>query len=85
MPFAPRWKPIFSASCDVTILANGVSQQVLRLKIRYSEHLKPRSKLVKMSLQVIIGLSMVAVGLALATYVIVLIFRERRRDRNIID
>jgi len=38
-----------------------------------------------MSLQVIIGLSMVAVGLALATYVIVLIFRERRRDRNIID
>jgi hypothetical protein len=38
-----------------------------------------------MSLQVIIGLSMVAVGLALATYVIVLIVRERRRDRNIID
>jgi hypothetical protein len=38
-----------------------------------------------MSLQVIIGLSMVAVGLVLATYVIVLIVRERRRDRNIID
>ena len=38
-----------------------------------------------MSLQVIIGLSMVAVGLTLATYVIVLIVRERRRDRNIID
>ncbi len=38
-----------------------------------------------MSLQVIIGLSMVAVGLALASYVIVLIVRERKRDRNIID
>ncbi len=38
-----------------------------------------------MPLQVIIGLSMVVAGLALATYVIVLIVRERKRDRNIID
>ena len=38
-----------------------------------------------MSLQVIIGVSMIVVGLALATYVIVLIVRERKRDRNIID
>jgi uncharacterized protein YoxC len=38
-----------------------------------------------MPLQVIIGVSMIVVGLALATYVIVLIVRERKRDRNIID
>jgi hypothetical protein len=39
----------------------------------------------KMSVHVIIGLSMVAVGLVCAVFVVVLILRERRKDRNIID
>jgi hypothetical protein len=38
-----------------------------------------------MSIQVVIGAAMIAVGLALTAYVIVLILRERRRDRNILD
>ena len=38
-----------------------------------------------MSIHVIIGLSMVVVGLTFAVSVVVLILSERGRDRNIID
>ena len=85
MPIAPRWKPIFSASCDALILANGVSWQVCVEILVILKSGKYGNELGSMQLQVVIGLSMVVVGLALATYVIVLIVRERKRDRNIID
>lgn len=38
-----------------------------------------------MTLPIIIGTTMIVIGLALASYVIVLILRERQQDRNILD
>ncbi len=38
-----------------------------------------------MTLPFIIGLSMIAAGLILGTYVVVLIVRQRRTDRNLLD
>jgi hypothetical protein len=49
------------------------------------DNVKSRGELEQMSIHVIIGLSMVVVGLTLAVYVVALILRERGRDRNIID
>jgi hypothetical protein len=38
-----------------------------------------------MTLPVIVGTSMIVVGLALTVYVVVLILKERKRDRNSLD
>jgi uncharacterized protein YoxC len=38
-----------------------------------------------MTLPVIVGTSMIVVGLALTVYVIVLILNERKRDRSTLD
>jgi uncharacterized protein YoxC len=38
-----------------------------------------------MTLPVIVGTSMIVVGLALTVYVIVLILNERKRDRSSLD
>jgi hypothetical protein len=38
-----------------------------------------------MTLPFIIGLSMIAAGLILGIYVVVLIVRQRRTDRNLLD
>jgi hypothetical protein len=38
-----------------------------------------------MTLPVIVGTSMIVVGLALTVYVVVLILKERKRDRSSLD